>query len=134
MARRILTVTIDRKGRDFGKVFRIEEMPATQAERWATRAFLGMAKSGMEVPDNIMDMGIAGIAAVGIKALSGINIDEADILMGEMMACITIIPDPQKPQVYRHLVEDDTEEVSTLLKLKQEVLKLHIDHFMTAVD
>jgi hypothetical protein len=54
--------------------------------------------------------------------------------MGEMMGCITIIPDPQKPQVYRHLVEDDTEEVSTLLKLKQEVLKLHIDHFMTAVD
>jgi hypothetical protein len=134
MARRIITVTIDRKGRDFGKVFRIEEMPATQAERWATRAFLGMAKSGMEVPDNIMDMGVAGIAAVGIKALSGINIDEADILMGEMMACITIIPDQNKPQVYRHLVEDDTEEVSTLLKLKQEVLKLHIDHFMTAVD
>ena len=38
MARRISTFTAS-TGRDAGKDFRITEMPADQAERWAVKAF-----------------------------------------------------------------------------------------------
>lgn len=49
-----------------------------------------------------------------------------------MFECITIIPDPSKPNVTRALIEDDIEEVATRLKLRIEIFKLHVD-FFTAV-
>jgi hypothetical protein len=136
MARRIITVTIDRKGRDFGKGFRIEEMPATQAERWLIKAFLNGAKSGAEIPEGLLAGGNGDMEIVAflLKFLSGIMPYEADILLSEMMDCVTIIPDPKKPQVYRNLIEDDTEEVLTLLQLKKEVFRLHTGHFTPAVE
>jgi hypothetical protein len=42
-----------------------------------------------------------------------------------MLACVQIIPDASRPMVRRALVEDDIEEVTTLLRLREEVLSLH---------
>ena len=130
--RKIVTVTIDGKGRDEGKVFSLREMPASQAEKWATKAFLALAKSGVEIPDNIASAGLAGIAAIGIKAISGMQFEDAEPLLDEMFRCISIIPDPDKPKVIRNLIEDDIEEVSTRLRLRKEVLNLHTDFFTDA--
>lgn len=127
MARKTTTVTIARAGRDAGKVFLLTEMPATQAEKWAARAFLALAKSGVEIPDDIATAGLAGIAAVGVKAFTGVSFEAAEPLMDEMFGCVKIIPDPSKPMVVRALIEDDTEEVATRLQLRQEVLALHVD-------
>jgi hypothetical protein len=36
--------------RDKGKRFKITEMPAMKAEKWAARFFLALAKSGIDIP------------------------------------------------------------------------------------
>jgi len=133
MARKKLDVTISAEGRDFGKVFRIHEMPASQAERWAIRAFLAMAKSGVDVPDDVADAGMAGLAAFGLKALSGVSFELAGPLMDEMFECVKIVPDPKKPMIERALIEDDIEEVKTRLYLRKEIFTLHTGFFSGAV-
>lgn len=125
MPRKTATVVIDATGRDQGKTFRLTEMPASQVEAWAMRAFLALAKSGADVPDALMSSGLAGLQRLGPGALSGMAYADLAPLLEEMMACVAIIPDAARPQVIRNLVEDDIEEVTTRLKLRAEVWKLH---------
>jgi hypothetical protein len=129
MARKQLMITVDKKGRDIGKVFLINEMPASQSEKWAARCFFAMAKSGVEIPENIAESGLAGIAALGIKALGGVNFDDAEILLNEMFRCISIVPDPLKQNIVRGLIDDDIEEIGTRLMLRKEVFNLHVSFF-----
>lgn len=123
--RRTIEVKIEDEGRDKGKVFVLTEMPASQAERWAVRAFLALAHSGVELPDNIEGAGMAGIAVLGFTALSGVKFEEIEPLMNEMFACIKIKPDPSNGNIIRDLIEQDIEEVSTRLTLRQRVFELH---------
>jgi hypothetical protein len=135
MPRKTADITIEAEGRDRGKVFRLREMPATQAEKWAARAFLAIAKSDVDLPvseEEVRQLGMAGIAALGFKALAGVTFAEAEPLMDEMFACIQIIPDPQKPAVVRALVEDDIEEIDTRLTLRKEVFQLHVNFSLPA--
>src|SRR3954449_6524728 len=125
MARKELTLTIDTPGRDVNKTFFIREMSATKAERWATRALLALLKSGIEIPDDIAQAGLAGVAAMGLRAFGGIDFADAEPLLAEMLSCVQVIPDASRPMVKRALIEDDIEEVSTLLRLREEVLSLH---------
>lgn len=127
MARKTSIVTVAAAGRDKGKQFLLTELPATRAEKWALRAFLALSKSGVEVPENIMAMGMAGIAMIGLKALPGLSFELAEPLLDEMMSCVVAIPDPKRPDITRPLIEDDTEEISTILMLRREVLALHVD-------
>jgi hypothetical protein len=126
MARKELTLTIDTAGRDVNKTFYIREMSATKAERWATRALLALLKSGIEIPEDIAQAGLAGVAAMGLRAFGGIDFADAEPLLAEMLACVQIIPDPSRPMVRRGVIEDDIEEVGTLLRLREEVLSLHL--------
>ena len=126
MARRTDTF-VATVGRDAGKHFFLTELPASQAEKWAARAFLAMAKSGLEIPDGIAEMGLAGIAAMGLKALGGMSFEVAGPLLDEMFTCVRIIPDPKHPEVVRVLIEDDIEEIGTRLQLRKAVFGLHVD-------
>ena len=121
-------IVIDKEGRDKGKTFKITEMPAMKAEKWATRALLALLHSGIEVPDDAANAGLAGIAAMGIAAFAGLKWQDADPLLEEMMTCVQIIPDASNPMVVRPIMEmaDDIEEVSTLFFLRKEVLELHL--------
>lgn len=123
MARKSMKVDI-KTGRDAGKTFVITEMPCSQAEKWAIRAFLAMAQSGVDIPDNIASAGFAGLAQLGFGALSKISFDAAEPLLDELMSCVVIMPNPAAPDVVRGLIEDDIEEISTRFKLRTEVLKL----------
>jgi hypothetical protein len=127
MARKTLQFTVSDEGRDQGKVFLLREMPASHAERWAVRAFLAMAKSGVELPDGAMESGFAGLASYGISLIGKLPFGEADALMEEMFQCVSIIPNPANPNITRNLVEDDIEEIATRLKLRVAVFKLHAD-------
>ena len=132
MARKELFYTVTGKGRDAGKMFYIQEMPASQAEWWAIRAGLAMARSGVELPDNFADMGMAGMAATGIGMVAKIPAEEAKPLLDELMQCVQFVPDPNNQKITRKLIEDDTEEVATRLKLRSEVCKLHVDFLQAA--
>lgn len=112
--------------RDNGKVFLIKEMPASQAEKWAIRAFLAMARNGIELPEGAEFSGMAGIAKIGLTLFAKIPYEDAEILLDEMFQCISIIPDPSKPNIIRGLIEDDIDEISTRLTLRREVFLLHV--------
>lgn len=137
--RRTKTITIDtpdENNRDRGKTFLVTEMPAAQGEEWAFRALCAMAKSGVELPEDYKDMGMAAIASLGFTALSGMQFGDAKPLLDEMMDCIKFIGDPTRPEATtRALVSGDgadIEEISTRLLLRKEVFSLHTDFFTIA--
>ena len=134
MARKEIYYTVESEGRDKGKVFHIREMSATQAEWWAIRAGLAMAKNGVNLPENFSDMGMAGMAKVGLEMVAQISPEEARPLLDELMKCVQSVPDPSNQSIKRALIEDDTEEVVTRLKLRSEVFKLHVDFFTAAAN
>ena len=127
MARKVRDYTINsgtaETNRDYGKTFRITEMSAAAAEEWAVDAIQGLTRAGVELPDDVKEAGIVGIAVLGFKALSGIPTDVLRSLMDRMMACVQI----KEPALVRSLTEDDIEEVATRLKLRQEVFELHVN-------
>jgi hypothetical protein len=124
--RKTLTYTETADNRDKGKVFKLEEMSADQAEAWALKAFFAIMNAGIDVPDNLADLGFAGIATAGLNALGKVDYETARPLLDEMMTCIQIIPDPAKPNVARALFPGDIEEVATKLKLRKAVFDLHV--------
>jgi hypothetical protein len=119
-------VKIADEGRDKGKVFVLTEMPPSRSEKWALKALLALAKSGVEMPAGVAESGFAGVAVMGVKALSGLSFADAEPLMDEMFGCIEIRPDPRNPDVVRPLIEDDIEEIVTRVKLRVRVLELHM--------
>ena len=126
MARKTTRITIDTEGRDKGNTYELNEMPATPAEDWAIRAFSGMAKSGIQLPDGIADLGLAGIAALGFKAFAGMQYADLKPLMDEMFSCVKFVT---SKGIVRNLVETDIEEVATRLRLRKEVFELHTSFF-----
>jgi len=124
--RKTSTYTETADNRDKGKVFKLEEMSADQAEAWALKAFFAIMNAGIDVPDNLADLGFAGIATAGLNALGKVDYETARPLLDEMMTCVQIIPDPAKPNVARALFPGDIEEVATKLKLRKAVFDLHV--------
>lgn len=124
MPRKTKDVSFPNDNRDKGKVYRITEMSSDQAEAWAARLLLALAKGGAQVPDNVFDFGMAGIALIGVQALAAVPWAEAKPLLDEMFTCLQIKPDPKK-DFYRALIPDDIEEVYTRFKLREEILALH---------
>jgi hypothetical protein len=132
MPRKTLTYTVTAAGRDQGKAFLITEMPASQSEEWATRALFTAMNCGVEVPDELLSSGLAGLAALGIKSLAKVPFDMAKPLFDQMMGCVQIIPDRANPEFVRPLIEDDIEEIGTRLMLRKAILSLHMDFFRGA--
>lgn len=114
-------VEIKADGRDQGKRFLLTEMPASQGEAWAVRALSAMAKSGVEIPDDIIEAGWAALAFVGIRALLASDYRDVGPLLDEMMSCVQIIvaTGPRK------MIESDIEEIATRVFLRDEVYRLH---------
>lgn len=119
-------------GRDQGKRFLIEEMSAARSEEWAARALFAAMSCGVEVPDEILESGFAGVAALGIKSLSKVPFELAKPLFDEMMTCVRYEFASGSDAGVRPLIENDIEEVSTRLKLRKAVLMLHMDAFIAA--
>lgn len=116
---------VDDKNRDKGKIFKIKEMPASQGEWWATRAIQGVIRAGVEVPDYVRGAGMAGVALLGLRAFAHLPQDELKGLMDEMFGCISIVRDKAHTDMAFALLEDDIEEVTTRLRLRDEVIQLH---------
>ena len=126
MARKTLQYTVQEEGRDRGKVFLLTEMSASRAESWASRAILALMAGGVELPDGFERLGMAGIAELGVRALAKLNWADAKPLLDEMMSCVQILPNPAKPNIVRALIDEDIEEVATLVKLRMELWSLHV--------
>lgn len=127
MARKEIYYTVESNDRDNGKVFFIKEMAASAAEWWAIRAGLAMAKNGVHLPENFSDQGMAGMAKAGLAMVAKIPPEDAKPLLDELIKCVQFVPNPDNTSIKRPLIEDDTEEVATRLKIRAEVFKLHVD-------
>lgn len=111
--------------RDYGRVYVITEMSASQVEDWATRAMLALGKSGVDLGNIGTDRGFAGIAILGFQALFRLDWKEVKPLLDEMMSCIKTRPNSKLPDFLTDLREEDIEELTTRLKLRMEVFELH---------
>lgn len=129
MARAIAKYTVDDEGRDKGKVFILTELPASKAEAWAMRALLALMAGGVQVPEGFDKMGMAGMAEIGIRALSKLEWAVAEPLLAEMWTCVQFQPDSSNAKLVRELYEEDIEEVATRIKIRAEVWKLHTAFF-----
>lgn len=120
-------VKISEPGRDFGKSFLITEWPAMRAEKWAIRVFIALARGGVEVPDDIKDLGMAGVAMVGMKMLAGLDPDDAEPLLDQMWECVQHLPDGSESSAVKlNLGGSETvQEVGTLLTLRSEIVEIH---------
>jgi hypothetical protein len=123
MARKTQDVTIDDgESRDNGRTYRITEMAAARAEKWAMRAFLAIAKSGLDVPPDLANGGMRALAFMGLHALTNLSFQDAEPLLDEMMSCVQTV----EPSLVRALTSDDIDEVRTRVLLRQKVLELHV--------
>lgn len=125
--RKTATWEVATEGRDKGKMFLITEMSAAKAEEWAIRALLALGASNVEVPDGAFELGMEALSVIGLKKLFALRPEVVKPLLDELMECVQVQPDRKRPEVKRALIEQDIEEVRTLLTLKWEVLKLHVD-------
>lgn len=129
--RKTSTVVIEEEGRDRGKIFVIREAPAARAERWATRALLMLARSGVQLPESAVGAGWAGMAYLGFQALAKIDYSDVQPLLDEMWECVSVRPDAKSP-VTRPIFwgnsdgeGSDFEEISTMLRVRREVFEIH---------
>ncbi len=124
MARRIEHLTIAEKNRDEGKTFVLTEMPADQAEWWATRALLALTNAGADLPNS--GSGMAGLAAAGFSALTQLKAETLKPLMDEMFECVKYEHNPKHPlQPILAGEASQIEEVSTRLKIREHLFELH---------
>lgn len=139
MARRSKVVTINtgspETNRDHGKTFRITEMPADRAERWAIRCLFAFANAGAKIPEAQLMSGLEGMQATyqslmiqGIRSLAGMRFEDAEPLLADMMSCVRYQA-PQAASDFEFSIEAtlaQIEEVKTLLTLRYAVLELHL--------
>lgn len=131
MARNVITHVVAADNRDKGKRFVITEMSAVQAHKWATKALFAILNSGGEIPDNMLKMGMAGIATAGFAQISSIPYAVAEPLLDELMGCVKIVQDLAPDG--RPLMGDDIEEITTIFELQGAVMKMHIAPFTSGV-
>jgi hypothetical protein len=120
--RKTALVTIDADNRDHGKRFLLTEMSAARAERWFLRLVAKLAREGIPIPSAVADGGMAALPSFPLLTYLSWVDDEA--LVGELMTCVQAWP--EGAPIARTRVESDTEEVTTLMQLRMEVIALHV--------
>lgn len=128
MARKTKLITIEDEGRDKGKVFKLIERSAYDAEKWALRLIEAGAKAGVSVV-GVAGGGVAALQAMGLEIFASISSIEREPLLDQLFESITIVRDPRHPEMSFPLIntgdEQDIEEIKTLGLLQYEVIMLH---------
>lgn len=125
--RKTIIHKMEGEDRDKGKTFVITEMAARPAHRWASKAIFALLNAGVEIPEELRDAGLAGIALMGISAISKIPYAVAEPLLDEILECVQI----KQELVTRAIVDEDIEEPKTLFTLQRLVLTMHIEPFIS---
>lgn len=143
MGRKVKTVTVTAEGRDKGKTFVLFEMSASHAEDWAGRALEAIAQNS-EIPAGLINAGMFGIFILGLKPVLAAPWVMVKPLLAEMFdSCLSIQPNPKDPVTLRGagtdkitavgpLMEEDIEEVTTRVFLRDQILELHTGFSLAA--
>jgi len=136
--RRQADIVITAPGRDQGKMYRIRELYAIPAEEWFTRAMQLLIRAGVDVPPNILQEGAMGFVTMGIGAcLTGLGkapFEDWKHLMDQMLTCIIGYKEqPTSPLIeILPVILDQIEEVSTIVRLREEIISLHLGFSLAA--
>lgn len=135
MGRKTEYVTVPGWGlRDAGKVFKITEMDAARAEKWAYRMIFAVKGTTAQIPESLAGLGMVAIAVRGINSVLASDTDwlKLEPLLDEMFSCISIVRDPKardastgQPVESPIVSIDDIEDVITRGWLRSEVLRVH---------
>lgn len=121
--------------------FVISKMPLIQGDRWANRVALALCRGGVDVSgflggsadlSDIKGMiDIVGITNTALKALGGIDDDEAQALLDELLNYIKVqLSDGSTRSI---VLESDVKDIQTLWKLRIEAIKINLDFLMAGV-
>jgi len=130
--RKTRTITVPKlpacDNRDLGKMFFIEEWPASHADDWFQRLTFMFNKNGGQLPMDLRSIGWEGIAIIGINTYLRGNVDPNIMIPigNELLECVKSIRDPKFPDVITALMPDvDIEEVATRWWLRDQVVSVH---------
>lgn len=132
MARKEIPFIVETEGRDKGKEFLITEMSAWDADSLAQDIFRAMGDSNYSsIPADVIAMGCAGLATVGLSVISASSPEVARQLRDRLMSTVDIIITNDGQRQQRKVNGSlDFEEVSTIRTLLDKVFQVNFD-FLT---
>ncbi|HGH5415691.1 TPA: hypothetical protein ACJI3M_003300 [Citrobacter freundii] len=132
MARKEIPFIVEEEGRDKGKEFLITEMSAWDADTLAQDIFRAMGDSNYSsIPADVIAMGCAGLATVGLSVISASSPEVARQLRDRLMSTVDIIITSEGQRQQRKVNGSlDFEEVSTIRSLLDKVFQVNFD-FLT---
>ncbi|QBM22342.1 hypothetical protein E1B03_07780 [Citrobacter arsenatis] len=132
MARKEIPFIVETEGRDKGKEFLITEMSAWDADSLAQDIFRAMGDSNYSsIPADVIAMGCAGLATVGLSVISASSPEVARQLRDRLMSTVDIIITNEGQRQQRKVNGSlDFEEVSTIRTLLDKVFHVNFD-FLT---
>ncbi|EKN3779541.1 TPA: hypothetical protein ACPZPV_002273 [Yersinia enterocolitica] len=132
MARKEIVYIVDAEGRDNGKEFIITEMSAWDADSLAQDIFRAMGDSNYTgIPADVIAMGCAGLATVGLSVISASSPEVAHNLRDRLISTVEIVITHDGNRSRRQVKGSiDFEEVSTIRKLLDKVFQTNFD-FLT---
>lgn len=132
MARKEIPFIVETEGRDKGKEFLITEMSAWDADSLAQDIFRAMGDSNYSsIPADVIAMGCAGLATVGLSVISASSPEVARQLRDRLMSTVDIIITNDGQRQQRKVNGSlDFEEVSTIRSLMDKVFQVNFD-FLT---
>ncbi len=130
MSRKEKTYIVKEDNRDKGKEFIITEMSAIKGQELASdihREMMAVNFSGIS-PD-VIAMGCAGLATVGLSVLSAISKESSMIMRNALLSTVQIVIRVKDGgvQVRDIRAEIDFEEMTTIINLLDEVFTLNFD-------
>ncbi|MGE4939868.1 hypothetical protein [Yersinia enterocolitica] len=131
MSRKEIVFTAE-DGRDNGKEFIITEMSAWDADSLAQDIFRAMGDSNYTgIPADVIAMGCAGLATVGLSVISASSPEVAHNLRDRLISTVEIVITHDGNRNRRQVKGSiDFEEVSTIRKLLDKVFQTNFD-FLT---
>lgn len=132
MSRKEIVYIVEDEGRDKGKEFVITEMSAWDADSLAQDIFRAMGDSEFSsIPPDVISMGCAGLATVGLSVISASSPEIARTLRDRLMSTVDIIITTEKTRERRGVKGAlDFEEVSTIRTVLDKVFQVNFN-FLT---
>ncbi|MBJ9257302.1 hypothetical protein I5495_08150 [Citrobacter amalonaticus] len=133
MARKEIPFIVEDDNRDKGKEFIITEMSAWDADSLAQDIFRAMGESNFTgIPPDVIAMGCAGLATIGINVLSAASPDVARTLRERLLSTVQIVITHDGSRQIREVKPIDFEEVSTIRSLMDQVFKVNFEFLIIA--
>ncbi|ELM3737085.1 hypothetical protein RYR42_002577 [Edwardsiella piscicida] len=131
--RKQITYIVEDNNRDRGKEFIITEMSAWDADEMAQDLFRSMGESNFTgVPPDVIAMGCAGLATLGMNVLSVAPPEVSRNLRDRLIATVEVVIRHDGGQQIRKVIPEDFEEVETIRKLLDRVFEVNFSFLSIA--